>query len=121
MSPYQKLLRIKTANDYSELIGRLAAQHPDAYKYLGDAGMYGLLSKYDQQSHLSDAIAASALKSGGLGALTGYGIGNVIQATRPKAGPGLVPLAIMTGLMGSAGGSALKNTIQYNLGKLIGG
>jgi len=110
---------IKHASETDKFLKALRGQHSGIYDSLGDQGLYGAMSNYTGDSHLTDAMLSGALPN----ALTGAGVGMLSSAfLLPALGiaaapPNYYKAGGLAGLGAGLGVGALGAIAKYYLGK----
>ncbi len=110
---------IKHASETDKFLKALRGQHSGIYDSLGDQGLYGAMSNYTGDSHLTDAMLSGALPN----ALTGAGVGALSSAyLLPMLGAMVAPpnyykAGALAGAGAGLGLGALSAIAKYYLGK----
>ncbi len=108
----------KTSNETDNFLKALRSKHDRVNNTLGDAGLYGAMSNYTGQSHLTDAITSNLLDDtafgAGIGALSGAFLLPAIGYPTPDK---FMRYGLAAGAGTGLGLSALNSLAKYYLGR----
>lgn len=113
----------KISSETDRFLKALRGQHNNIYESLGDAGVYGAMSNYTGDSHLTRAMLSGAIPN----VLSGAGVGALSSAyLLPMLGAAVAPpnyykAGAIAGAGMGLGLGALSAIAKYYLGKTTAG